>query len=153
MNLSKIALFSIAGTLIVGAMAVNAGDDRPFRKPDLNGDGKITTDEVVQQSTERFMVMDLNSDGYVTRDEIDEFRAQMREKMTGSRKDRFSLADTNGDGKVSKAEISAASLEKVKSLDEDGDGEISRSEFRKKMRDVHGDKKGFMRGDDWGRGE
>lgn len=137
MILSAVLLSSVA-------MMAHAGEGKKHRyNPDLNGDGVVTTAEMLEQRQTKFAKMDLNGDGYVTQAETAELKAQMdakREKMRSEKaKAHFAKADTNGDGMISVEEFASKSEERIKLLDADGNGEISREEMRAAK---HGMRKG-----------
>lgn len=121
---------------------VHAGDGkRP--KFDLNGDGVVTTDEMVQHRTAMFAKSDLDGDGFVTQQEIEQFKAQMREKRAAASKGKyFAKIDTDGDGKISAEESRTHAEGMAGKLDSNSDGEISRDEFRAMMKAMHQQHKG-----------
>lgn len=132
--MSKLTVISLGlSGLFLLASGAQALPGQPCQKPDLNGDGVVSVDEIVEQRSQHFMRMDINGDGAVSRAEIEEFKAQLREQRSGSRKDRFAQADSNGDGVVSRAEQESVARSKAEAMDSNGDGEVSRREFRQKM--------------------
>ena len=135
----------IFSAVLISAMAMAAHACNGFGRhhnPDLNGDGVVTTAEMLEQRQAMFKKMDLNGDGFVTEAETAELKAQMdakRQKMHEEKaKARFAKADSNGDGTISAEEFAIQSEQKVKLLDADGNGEVSRSEMRAGMREMRG---------------
>ena len=135
----------IFSTILLSAMtmAAHAGNG-PGRhhNPDLNGDGVVTTAEMLEHRQTMFTKMDLNGDGFVTEAETAELKAQMdakRQKMHEEKaKARFTKSDSNSDGRISAEEFNSEAERKIKLLDTDGNGEVSRSEMRAGMREMRG---------------
>ena len=76
---------------------------------DLNKDGKITKDEIVNASRKEadahFAAMDANKDGKVSADEMFQAHAARMREHTD---EMFKHLDANGDGKVTQGEFAAA---------------------------------------------
>ena len=128
------AVLSIAG-LGLGASVIGVAEDVPYEenhwllaKYDLNGDARITTDEIASKKLNIFRVMDDDRNGGVSFDEyknVDDIKRQSLLKA------RFSKLDRNNDGKVSETEYSSY-LGLFASIDSNGDGALTSDEMVEK---------------------
>jgi hypothetical protein len=95
--LSRMAASGVA-LLLLGAggpaALAQAGGGQPLRELDMNGDGKITREEVAKAADLLFTRADTNGDGSVSKEE---FRAMQDQ--------RFAAADANGDGEITRADM------------------------------------------------
>ena len=73
--------------------------EKKFKKADVNGDGRVTMDEVKGKKLTVAKGADQNKDGMITWDEYKAHSAQGVDK-------RMAKKDTNGDGMLSKEERS-----------------------------------------------
>ncbi len=100
-----------------------------FENVDLNGDGKITQQEISQHRAAKFAAQDTDGDGYLSRAEISAAVLERVQKNMDKRLNRmFDRRDTDGDGMISLAELAGGRDRAAKlfeRLDTDGDGAIS----------------------------
>lgn len=143
MNKNALKITSVtAGIAIVAGLAVSASafsghwrGGKMMRYMDVNGDGKITRQEVMPKLSRKFDKVDANADGKVTKQEIGE---HVRKRVVRKVEHIFARFDADGDGMMTKAELEAHVDQHFKKIDANGDGEISRDEvrsFRRAMRD------------------
>lgn len=88
--------------------------------------GPLSREEVLKRIDQRFARLDLNSDGAITTDEminrrIKRFEGHVRRHVRG--------LDANSDGKVTKEEFEAPVSERFADLDADGDGKLTAEEL------------------------
>jgi|TARA_B100000530_G_C15805335_1_gene427309 Ca2+-binding EF-hand superfamily protein len=127
----------IAASLIAGITAPAIAHERPAEL-DSDEDGLISRDEFRLPNDRRRQRMDINGDGSISQEEVvqhhaeadarqDERTAKRREKAA----ERFNEIDVDGDGSVTTQEAEDHAFTK---LDKDRDGYISRQELRQKAR-------------------
>ena len=153
-NIFKMVALSSAIALTL-PMAVAAGPgkhERPsFEQLDINGDGKITQDEMKARGEARFKEADANGDGMLSQDELAAKGSERAAKHAAKMIERH---DTDGDGQLSQDEMKSGMKGKkghdrgakmFEKADTDGDGGISKAEFdamKEKMGERHGKKHG-----------
>lgn len=93
-------------------------------KYDLNGDTKITQEEVAQKKQSLFLRMDNNDDGDIS---FGEYQLTDQARRAALLKARFNKLDENHDGKVSEQEY-ASFLGMFNSFDSNGDGALTEQE-------------------------
>lgn len=104
---------AIALGLSIPLVAVAAPEDGGMRhemmsKLDTDHDGKLSVSEWMTASDARFARTDTNGDGFISSDEMMAEREKRDAEMRKTRgKAMFKRADTDGDGKLSKAEYDA----------------------------------------------
>ena len=95
-------------------------------------DDSQTLDEMLARSMNRFARLDLDGDGRVTQDELSaaETAAPAGGNATAARQgdSGFARADANRDGVVTRAEMQAQTRERFKRLDANKDGVVTREE-------------------------
>ncbi|MES2341584.1 MAG: hypothetical protein V4597_07895 [Pseudomonadota bacterium] len=102
----------------------------------MRGPGPQTLDQMLERSRARFVGADLNGDGKVTADELDQVRARRDADGAGPRRGGGMLmrADADGDGAVTLAEAETQGRERFTRLDLDQDGLVSRDEMGSGLR-------------------
>lgn len=138
-----IGTIAAAGAALIAAGALAAegkGPGRGWDRLDVDGDGKLTAEEMSEKHAAFIAKADADGDGAVTEEEMKAFRdakrAEMREKHD---------PDKNGDGVVDRTEYVNAAQERFDRLDKDGDGVLSEDETKRGhhgRRSGRGDKKG-----------
>ncbi|PQA87265.1 EF-hand domain-containing protein [Hyphococcus luteus] len=128
-----------AALMAAGAMAAEGGKGpgqgygRGFDRMDVNGDGKLTAEEMSKKHAAFIEQADADGDGAVTKEEMKAFhearRAEWREKRN---------PDENGDGVVDRTEYMNAAQERFDRMDKDGDGVLSEDEMRRRHHRGHG---------------
>ncbi|MDO9417777.1 EF-hand domain-containing protein [Pararhizobium sp.] len=134
--------------------------ERMLQRLDLNKDGKISQEELVQKAALTFDQFDTNKDSQVSKDELKakreafhearkawrevkasegEGRTEAREKLREARVGMlpgagkmFERADTDKSGSLSKQEVASAAGEIFKRRDKNADGFIDAADFGKK---------------------
>lgn len=119
-----------------------------FEEMDLNGDGKVTAEEMAAMGQARFDKADANGDGFLDNDEMQAHVIEMAKERAAKVSERMiEHKDVDNDGKLSFEEMQPSEKRKGKMfsrMDTDGDGAISQAEFeeaRAKMRDHRKNKK------------
>jgi Ca2+-binding EF-hand superfamily protein len=113
---------ALAGQTTPPAEGAPGGRGGMMMRADTNGDGKISREEFLAASEQRFTRMDKNSDGFITADELGE----MASRGPGGG---VMAADADHDGKVSHAEFIALATTRFAKLDANGDGQITPDEM------------------------
>ena len=143
------AAIAVASTAVIATAhdrgAGFRGGDRPgpamlIEEFDLDGDGKVTRDEIGRAAEARFAEADADGDGKLSVEELVDAAAERRAER------RIARHDTDGDGMLSLAEATAMAehprLDRMFDLlDADDDGAVTAAELeemRGMMRDGHG---------------
>ncbi|MEP1206748.1 MAG: acid-shock protein [Rhizobiaceae bacterium] len=149
-SLVLVAAASIAAMATTTVMAKDGQGRRGniFKKADLDKDGKLTVEELVQQATSRFDRTDANKDGEITAEELAENMKRRRNERRARRM--LERMDYNGDGKVTKAELEEQAKKRFALLDGNEDGFVERAEMRKAFFSMRrgGDRRKKRRGSD-----
>ena len=128
MKRQSIVLVAVASMAAVASTSVLAKDGprrggNIFKKADLDNDGKLSLEELVNQATSRFDKADANKDGEITAEELAEASRRQRSERRAQRM--LTRLDYKGDGKVpedfprpSEAEMRAE--ESVRAADAEG---------------------------------
>jgi hypothetical protein len=93
---------------------------------DLNGDGKVSIQEINDDQARMFNAMDVNGDKSMS---VDEIRRRGRSLQIFRTTTLFDLLDANGDGKLAIEEIQSPSKRWFKRYDKNGDGVMEASEI------------------------
>ncbi|SHJ71711.1 EF hand [Shimia gijangensis] len=119
-----------------------------FEDLDVNGDGKVTQDEMAAMGKARFDKADANGDGFLDAEEMEAHMIEMaKEYAPKVSKRMIDKKDADSDGKLSFEEMKPNGKRTDKMFgrfDTDGDGAISQAEFEEaqaKMRDHRKNKK------------
>ncbi|MCU9838488.1 EF-hand domain-containing protein [Ruegeria sp. WL0004] len=118
-----------ANASTVWAMGPGAGPRHSFSELDVNGDGKITMEEMQGHRAARFSGVDTDGNGMLSRSEL-EAEAQARASEHVSRM--LERLDSNKDGQLSQDEMPEPRKNMGRffgRMDADGDGAISEEEF------------------------
>lgn len=94
-------------------------------KYDLNGDDRISQDEITAKKLDIFRMMDSNTSGGVSYDEYEQVDSARRNLLL---KARFNKLDQDKDGEVTEAEYSSF-LGNFSSIDSNGDGMLTSDEI------------------------
>jgi hypothetical protein len=117
-----IAAATLGASLLAGT--AYAGQDQQRRDPlaraDANGDGIVTRDEMLADTSARFAELDANKDGKLSPDEF-QAAGGMRGRM-------MSRADANGDGTVTLEEARAQAGQRFDRVDTNHDGKLDQAE-------------------------
>ena len=107
--------------------------------PVTGGDGAATDNQTLEQMLDRtmnrFARLDLNGDGKLTQDELNaateggDATANEQRPRTGLSARAFENADTNGDGVITRQEVEAQTRARFKALDANADGKVSQDEL------------------------
>ena len=120
-----------------GGPRISRRAERMIRLFDLNGDGKVTLEEINTDQARIFTALDVNDDKSMS---VDEIRRRGRSLQIFRTTTLFDLLDANGDGKLSVAEVQAPSKRWFKRYDANGDGVMEASELPADHR--HGGRRG-----------
>jgi Ca2+-binding EF-hand superfamily protein len=149
-------LVSVALTAAVPVLAQGFGGPRGpqvlFEELDLNGDGEISQEEMLNHHEGRFDRADADGDGLLTRDEM---IAAGQARIEAGVDRMLERLDSDEDGAISQAEMEAAAEDRQERrqarmfdrLDADDSGTISAEEFEdaaERMRERRGGGHGFF---------
>lgn len=120
-----LTLFTLG--LAAGVHAQSDADSHSWllAKYDLNGDTRISQEEISAKKLDIFRLMDLNVSGGVSFDEYEQIDAARRNMLL---KARFNKLDQDKDGEVTEAEYSSF-LGQFSSIDANGDGMLDATEI------------------------
>ena len=117
----------VAGIAQAHSDSMHGSPEDRFKAMDTDGDGKISAAEFAAHHSAMLMEADLNGDGKVTLDEM----KQAREKRREEREKRFfDSLDTNHDGAITEAELTARPNPMFDKLDANKDGFLSADELK-----------------------
>ena len=119
--------------------------ERFLKRADVNNDGKLTVDEVVNQATARFDKTDSNNDGEISVEEMADRIQRERDERRAARM--LERMDFNGDGKVTKDELENRAKKRFALMDRNDDGIVEKLELRKGRKGMrrHGQHRRKMR--------
>ena len=134
MKRQSIVLVAVASMAAVASTSVLAKDGprrggNIFKKADLDNDGKLSLEELVNQATSRFDKADANKDGEITAEELAEASRRQRSERRAPRM--LTRLDYNGDGKVTRSELEDQAQKRFALLDGNEDGFVERDEMRR----------------------
>jgi Ca2+-binding EF-hand superfamily protein len=135
-------------------------------RADVNGDGKITADEIPDARMRMMMQnSDLDGDGAITREELTASMEQMRQRMMGAGgfggpggarggfgrggdevTGRIMSLDKNGDGKITRDEATEEARPMLRQADTDGNGEVDARELAEYARRMGSRARGALGG-------
>lgn len=125
-------ILAIGSVLLVGSVSTAAADNDYqsadqwlLAKYDLNGDARITEQEVSDKKKRLFTRMDTDNDGGIDFDEYEQMDIAKRQALLWSR---FNKLDDDRDGRVSATEYGSF-LGMFRSIDSDGDGTLTAIEM------------------------
>lgn len=134
-RMAAFSAFAAVGASLMATTALAQQADRPQRQDrpsrlfqfyDINGDGKVTLDEITGEKKRLVTAADVNGDGKLSPDEFRRWgRLFIRMRATTL----FDLMDANGDGSLSADEIAAPSARWFKRYDKNGDGVLTADEL------------------------
>lgn len=145
--MKKITLAAMITALTVGAVGITAlspafarsGDHGPrgprinFEEMDLNGDGKITQEEMAEHRAAKFAAQDTDGNGMLSSEELTAALIERAKAHSEKRVERMiERRDADGDGQISLAELAGDGDRADKffsRLDADDDGAISSEEL------------------------
>ncbi|MFT4717131.1 MAG: Ca2+-binding EF-hand superfamily protein [Paracoccaceae bacterium] len=143
-TISAIGLTAISPAMARGDHGGPRGPRINFEEVDVNNDGLITPEEMVEHRAARFVSNDTNGDGFLSSEELVAAVIKQATKSSEKRAERLlEHRDTDGDGQLSMAELTpdedrtAKFLERI---DADGDGAVSKEEMEA-MKKRFGDRK------------
>lgn len=142
-----IAAIAVAATAVTAGVALADGHGKgkhgarhSFEDLDLDGNGEVTMEEMIQHREARFKAADTDGDGFLSKEEL---TAKAQKKAEGKADKMMKRFDANNDGKLALDEMPKPrkSEKMFEKLDADGSGGVSKAEFeaaREKMKKKHG---------------
>jgi len=131
--MKKILIVAAAG-LGVTMTAAYAGHgngqgrgDARWEKLDVNGDGKVTAEEMTEAHTDLIEKADSDGDGAITKDEMKAYHEARRAEWRAKHN-----PDKNDDGVIDRTEFINAAQERFDRMDKNGDGVISEDEQKRR---------------------
>lgn len=132
MNITSTSAFKTALCLsgLLALPLAQANESAPWllAKYDLNGDDKITQEEIARKRQTLFSRMDANEDGDIS---FEEYQLTDQARRAALLKARFNKLDEDHNGQVSEAEY-ASFLGMFNSFDSNGDGALTSQEVELK---------------------
>lgn len=107
------------------------GAERFIRLYDMNGDGKVSIEEINGDQARMFTALDIDDNKQMS---VEEIRRRGRSLQIFRTTTLFDLLDVDGDGQLSLAEIQAPSQRWFKRYDKNGDGVMEASEVPQQRR-------------------
>lgn len=128
--------------LLSAAATVAIAQDRPQHprggggqwaaKADINGDGDVTRQEVMDAKRAEFTRADANGDGTVDINEMATYaEIKKAEREAKRREKRFQRLDADGDGSISVTEFLSRETPRFDRLDRNDDGVLTEDELAK----------------------
>lgn len=121
---------------LLAVLATHSANARGHKNGmDLNGDGKVTLQELQAMRDNLHDQYDADGDGFLNRQEMITAMSSMPGRTRGNERSQdFGLMDHDGDGGVSKAEFRQSAAELMMALDQNGDNVLTRKDFAKLRR-------------------
>lgn len=121
---------AVALSVLGTATAAFAGSGgKFFKRADLNGDGKVSIQEIAEIRAQRFVRLDTNGDGAISEQEF-VTRKKAKPRRESRRKKRFQRFDSDGNGLISQVEWDAKTGKRFAKLDLNADGFVTREEVK-----------------------
>lgn len=95
---------------------------------DVNGDGKVTQEEIISVRQNRLAEFDANKDGSL---DLSEYEALWLDAMHERMVDQFQAHDDNGDGTVTVEEFNEDFANLVERRDRNGDGVLNSDDYKR----------------------
>lgn len=132
--LKKLTIASLAvsmSLLSITSFAEGNGGKRMFDRIDVDGNGVISFDEFKPPRMDKPRKADLNEDGQLTQEEVIEHAQQRGDDMVERASEHFAKMDLDGNGIVTSEEAREAAFYR---MDKDQDGYLSPEELKRPKR-------------------